>query len=63
MSSYSPAYLERLNAIPENFARFITRVSGVELTTDRAAVISALTPTHEQVLLKTPTCEVLCSTL
>lgn len=50
MSSYSPAYLERLNAIPENFARFITRVPGVELTTDRAAVISALTPTHEQVL-------------
>ncbi len=50
MSSYSPAYLERLNAIPENFARFITRVPGVELTTDRAAVISALTPTHELVL-------------
>lgn len=50
MSTYSPAYLERLNAIPENFARFITRIPGVELTTDRAAVISALTPMHEQVL-------------
>ncbi len=50
MSTYSPAYLERLNAFPENFARFITRIPGVELTTDRAAVISALTPTHEQVL-------------
>ncbi len=49
-NAYSPAYLERLNAYPENFARFITRIPGVELTTDRAAVISALTPTHEQVL-------------
>lgn len=50
MSSYSPDYLSRLNAYPENFARFITRVPGVEVTTDRAAVISALTPTHEAVL-------------
>jgi len=50
MSKYSPAYLERINAYPGNFARFITRVPGVELTTDRAAVISALTPAHEQVL-------------
>ena len=50
MSTYSPAYLERLNAFPENFARFIPRVDGVELTTDRATVISALTPIHEQVL-------------
>ncbi len=50
MNTYSPAYLDRLNANPENFARFITRVPGVELTTDRAAVISALTPIHEQVL-------------
>lgn len=50
MSTYSPAYLERLNSFPENFARFIPRVDGVELTTDRAAVISALTPIHEQVL-------------
>ena len=49
-NAYSPAYLERLNAYPENFARFITRIPGVELTTDRAAVISALTPVHEQVL-------------
>ena len=50
MSSYSPSYLNRLNEYPENFARFITRVPGVELTTDRAAVIAALTPTHEEVL-------------
>lgn len=50
MNTYAPAYLDRLNAIPENFARFITRVPGVEVTTDREAVISALTPTHEQVL-------------
>lgn len=50
MSNCNPAYLERLNAYPENFARFITRIPGVELTTDRAAVISALTPTHEAVL-------------
>lgn len=49
-NAYSPAYLERLNAYPENFARFVTRIPGVELTTDRAAVISALTPVHEQVL-------------
>ncbi len=50
MSCYSPDYLSRLNAYPENFARFVTRVPGVKLTTDRAAVISALTPTHEAVL-------------
>ncbi len=50
MDSYAPAYLDRLNAAPGNFARFITRVPGVELTTDRAAVISALTPEHERVL-------------
>ncbi len=47
---YAPSYLDRLNAVPGNFARFITRVPGVEPTTDRAAVIAALTPTHEQVL-------------
>ena len=50
MSDYSPSYLDKLNAYPENFARFITRVPGVECTTDRAAVIAALTPTHEEVL-------------
>ncbi len=50
MSNYSPDWLARLNAVPENFARFITRVPGVETTTDRAAVIAALTPTHEQTL-------------
>ncbi|MBQ3218572.1 MAG: polyphenol oxidase family protein [Akkermansia sp.] len=49
-NAYSPAYLERLNAYPDNFARFITRIPGIELTTDRATVISALTPVHEQVL-------------
>ena len=50
MNPYSPEYLAGLNAIPGNFARFITRVPGVATTTDRAAVISALTPTHESVL-------------
>lgn len=50
MSQYSPDYLAGLNAIPGNFARFITRIPGVATTTDRAAVIAALTPTHEQVL-------------
>ncbi len=50
MSSYAPAYLDRLNAHPGNFARFITRIPGVETSTDRVATIAALTPTHEQVL-------------
>ena len=50
MSNYSPEYLKVLNDYPENFARFITRVPGVATTTDRAAVIAALTPTHEAVL-------------
>lgn len=50
MSDFKPAYLDRLNAVPENFARFITRIPGVPTTTDRAAVIAALTPTHEAVL-------------
>ncbi len=50
MSTFKPSYLDRLNAFPENFARFITRIPGIETTTDRAAVIAALTPTHECVL-------------
>lgn len=50
MTSYKPTYLDRLNEMPENFARFITRIPGIPTTTDRAAVISALTPTHESVL-------------
>ena len=50
MSNYSPDYLQALNKYPENFARFITRIPGIATTTDRAAVISALTPTHEAVL-------------
>ena len=50
MSNYAPDYLKKLNAYPENFARFITRGPGVATTTDRAAVIAALTPTHEAVL-------------
>lgn len=52
MSSYSPDYLQVLNQYPENFARFITRIPGIATTTDRAAVISALTPSHEQVLIE-----------
>lgn len=50
MSTYTPAYLDRLNAAPNNFARFITRIPEVEVSVDRQAVIDALTPTHEQVL-------------
>lgn len=50
MNSYSPSYLDALNNIKGNFARFITRVPGIGMTTDRAAVIAALTPTHEQVM-------------
>lgn len=50
MSIYSPDYLNVLTAYPENFARFITRVPGIETTTDRNAVIQALTPIHEAVL-------------
>lgn len=52
MSSYSPDYLQVLNQYPENFARFITRIPGIATTTDRAAVISALTPSHEKVLIE-----------
>ena len=50
MNQYSPDYLNVLNDIPENFARFITRIPGVPTTTDRNAVIAALTPAHEAVL-------------
>ncbi len=50
MSNYAPAYLDRLNAAPGNFARFITRIPDIPTSTDRVAVISALTPTHEQEL-------------
>ncbi len=50
MSQYSPDYLNVLNAFPENFARFVTRIPGIPTTTDRNAVISALTPSHEAVL-------------
>lgn len=50
MSTYTPAYLERLNAAPGNFARFITRIPEVAVSTNRNAVIEALTPYHNQVL-------------
>lgn len=50
MSNYAPDYLKVLNDYPENFARFITRIPGIPTTTDRAAVIAALTPAHEAVL-------------
>ncbi len=49
-TTYAPSYLDRINAVSGNFARFITRVPGVATSTDRAAVISALTPEHERVL-------------
>lgn len=50
MSNYSPSYLDRLNAYPENIAHFIGRIPGVETSTDRKAVIKALTPVHHEVL-------------
>lgn len=50
MSDFNPAYLHRLNTFPENFARFITRIPGIATSTDRSAVIAALTPSHEAVL-------------
>lgn len=50
MSKYSPKYLEAINKNPGNFARFITRIPGIPTSTDRQAVISALTPEHEAVL-------------
>ena len=50
MNCYAPEYLNVLNAFPENFARFITRSPGIATTTDRNAVITALTPAHEAVL-------------
>lgn len=50
MKKYFPSYLARLNEFPENFACFIPRIPGVQVSTDREAVIQALTPTHEQVL-------------
>ncbi len=52
MSQYSPDYLNVLNDIPGNFARFITRIPGIPTTTDRQTVISALTPAHEAVLVE-----------
>lgn len=52
MSQYSPDYLNVLNDIPGNFARFITRIPGIPTTTDRQTVISALTPAHETVLVE-----------
>lgn len=50
MNAFFPTYLSGLNAYPENFACFITRVPGVEVSTDREAVIADLTPTHESVM-------------
>ena len=50
MNSYAPAYLDRLNAEPANFARFITRIPEVPVSTNRNAVIDALTPLHDSVL-------------
>lgn len=50
MSDFLPPYLSRLSEYPDNFVRFITRIPEVEVSTDREAVISALTPTHEQVM-------------
>ncbi len=50
MSRFAPSYLERINAFPENFARFITRIPEVPVSPNRDEVIAALTPAHEKVL-------------
>ncbi len=50
MTLYAPSYLDRINAFPENFARFITRIPGVPVSTNREEVIAALAPAHEQIL-------------
>lgn len=50
MNNYSPEYLERLNAFPENIALFIGRVPGVATSTARQSVIRDLTPTHHAAL-------------
>ena len=50
MAEYTPSYLDRINVFPENFARFITRIPGVQVSTNREEVIAALTPKHEQIL-------------
>ncbi len=50
MSEYAPSYLDRLNAFPENFARFVTRIPEVPLSTNRDEVIASLTPIHEKIL-------------
>jgi copper oxidase (laccase) domain-containing protein len=51
MSTYAPAYLERLNAVEGNLARFIIRIPEVAVSTNRNEIIEALTPHHEQVLI------------
>lgn len=51
-ASYLPSYLDRLNAVAENFACFIPRLPGIPVSTDREAVISALTPEHEAIMRK-----------
>lgn len=50
MNNYSPAYLDRINAYPENIALFVGRVPGVATSTDRQSVIRDLTPTHNAAL-------------
>ncbi|MCD8069951.1 MAG: polyphenol oxidase family protein [Akkermansiaceae bacterium] len=45
-----PSYLAPLNNLPNNFARFVARVPGVETTTDREEMIRRLRPAHEAVL-------------
>ncbi len=50
MSRFTPSYLERINAFPENFARFVTRIPEVKVAPNRDEVIAALTPAHEQIL-------------
>lgn len=51
MNPYSPHYLDRLNEVPENVARFIHRLPEIQISTDRNTTINALTPTHIQVIV------------
>ncbi len=46
----TPSYLRGLNAYPENYAQFITRIPGVETSTDRAATLERLQPEHDRIL-------------
>ena len=50
MPLYAPSYLDRLNAFPENFARFVTRIPEVPVSSNREETLAALLPAHERFL-------------